>query len=58
MALLQGAHATYDRVEVWNGGTITRAHVVEAEVEAELEEAGVIMLDMRDVPSLFKDRES
>jgi hypothetical protein len=42
---------------VWNGGTVTPAQEVEAEVEAELEEAGVLLFDMKDVPCLFKDRE-
>ncbi|KAN0092539.1 Isochorismatase-like protein [Tylopilus felleus] len=54
--LIRGAHATFDRNEIWNGGSITNAHVVEAEIEAELEEAGVILLDMKDLPDLFTNR--
>ncbi|EKM57855.1 uncharacterized protein PHACADRAFT_251741 [Phanerochaete carnosa HHB-10118-sp] len=54
--ILRGAHATYDRLEVWNGGTITPASKVEKEVEVQLEEAGAILLDMNDLPDLFADR--
>lgn len=54
--LIRGAHATYDRLEVWNGGTITPASKVEKEIEGELEDQGVIMLDMSDVNDLFADR--
>ncbi|KAI0058797.1 Isochorismatase hydrolase [Artomyces pyxidatus] len=53
--LIKGAHATYDRLEVWLGGGVTAASAVEREVEAELEEAGVILLDMNDVPGVFAD---
>ncbi|KIJ62977.1 hypothetical protein HYDPIDRAFT_114122 [Hydnomerulius pinastri MD-312] len=54
--LIKGAHATFDRNEIWNGGSVTRAHLIEAEIEAELEEAGVNLLDMKDLPELFTDR--
>ncbi|KAH7884882.1 Isochorismatase-like protein [Phlebopus sp. FC_14] len=54
--LIRGAHATLDRNEIWNGGSVTKAHVIESEIEAELEEAGVSILDMKDVPQLFTDR--
>lgn len=54
--LIRGAHATFDRNEIWNDGSITQAHVIEAEIEAELEEAGVNILDMKDLPDLFTDR--
>lgn len=54
--LIRGAHATFDRNEIWNDGSITKAHVIEGEVEAELEEAGVNLLDMKDLPDLFTDR--
>ncbi|KAI0050501.1 Isochorismatase hydrolase [Auriscalpium vulgare] len=53
--LIRGAHATYDRLEVWQGGGVTAAGVVETEIEAELEEAGVVLLDMSDVPGVFMD---
>ena len=51
--LIRGAHATLDRNEIWNGSSITKAHVVEADIEDELEEAGVIVLDMEVLPDLF-----
>ncbi|KAG1774526.1 Isochorismatase-like protein [Suillus placidus] len=54
--LIKEAHATYDRIEVWNGGMVTIARDVESEIEAELEEAGVNLLCMSDVPHLFSDR--
>ncbi|KAF8638962.1 hypothetical protein AX17_001823 [Amanita inopinata Kibby_2008] len=54
--LIKGAHATYDRIEVLHGGGITPAKKIEAEIEGELEEAGVHLLDMRDLPGLFTDR--
>ncbi|KAJ8518465.1 hypothetical protein ONZ45_g4464 [Pleurotus djamor] len=54
--LIKGAHATYDRIEVWYGGRITPASRVEVEVENELEEAGVIVLDMKDVSGIFNGR--
>ena len=54
--LIKGAHATFDRNEIWNGGSVTEAHAVEEEIEAELEEAGVIILDMKDLPELFTNR--
>ena len=54
--LIKDAHATYDRIEVWNGGMVTKARDVELEIEAELEEAGVSLLCMSDVPHLFSDR--
>ncbi|KDQ58967.1 hypothetical protein JAAARDRAFT_33692 [Jaapia argillacea MUCL 33604] len=54
--LIRGAHGTYDRIEVWNGGGITPAATIESEIEEELEEAGVILLDMKDLPGIFSDR--
>ncbi|KAF9219433.1 Isochorismatase hydrolase [Gyrodon lividus] len=54
--LIRGAHATLDRNEIWNGGRVTKSHVIEAEIEAELEEAGVNLLDMKVLPDLFTDR--
>lgn len=54
--LIKGAHATYDRIEVLHGGGITPAYRIEAEIEAELEEAGVHLLDMKDLPDIFTDR--
>ncbi|KAJ4464945.1 hypothetical protein J3R30DRAFT_2958826 [Lentinula aciculospora] len=54
--LIRGAHGTFDRVEVLHGGGITPAFRIEAEVEAELEEAGVLILDLKDVQGIFTDR--
>jgi nicotinamidase-related amidase len=51
--LIRSAHATYDRQEVWNGGSVTPARNIESEVEAELEGAGVLLLDMKDLPGIF-----
>jgi nicotinamidase-related amidase len=54
--LIRGAHATYDRIEVLHGGGITPASKIEEEIEAELEEAGVHLLDMKDVDGVFENR--
>ncbi|KAF7311747.1 Isochorismatase hydrolase [Mycena indigotica] len=54
--LIRGAHGTYDRVEILYGGGLTPAKQVEAEIEGELEEAGVHLLGMEDVPAIFDDR--
>lgn len=54
--LVREAHATYDRLEAFHTGTVTPAQTVEKEIEDELEEAGVVLLDMKDVPSIFNDR--
>ena len=54
--LIREAHATCDRIEVLHGGGITSADKIEAEIEDELEEAGVHLLEMKDLPGLFVDR--
>ena len=57
--LIRGAHATYDRLDVWNTGmatSVTPADTVEKEIEAELEEAGVMLLEMKDLPQIFTGR--
>ncbi|KAJ7064534.1 Isochorismatase-like protein [Mycena amicta] len=54
--LIRGAHGTYDRVEILYGGGVTPAKQVEAEIEDELEEAGVHLLGMEDVGAIFDDR--
>jgi hypothetical protein len=54
--LIKGAHGTYDRIEVLHGGGITPAWRIEAEIEAELEEAGVHLLEMKDLSGIFMDR--
>ena len=38
-----------------SGGGITPAGKIEREIEAELEEAGVVVLDMKDLPKIFAD---
>lgn len=50
--LIRGAHATYDRVDVYML-SITPAETVQKEIEAELEEAGVVLLEMKDLPRIF-----
>lgn len=54
--LIKGAHATYDRMEVWYGGGVTPASRIEGEIEAELVEAGVVLLEMKDLPGIFTNR--
>lgn len=54
--LVRGAHKTYPRIEVLHGGGVTAAEQVEAEIEAELEEAGVHLFEMEDVVHIFEDR--
>ena len=38
-----------------SGGGITPARKIELQTEAELEEAGVVVLDMKDLPVIFAD---
>lgn len=38
-----------------SGGGITPARKIEREVEAELEEAGVVVMDMKDLHVIFAD---
>ncbi|KAK0222930.1 Isochorismatase hydrolase [Armillaria gallica] len=54
--MVRGAHGTYDRLEVLFGEGTTTASAVEAETEAELEEAGVCILEMKDLPGIFNNR--
>jgi nicotinamidase-related amidase len=54
--LLREAHATFNRIEVLHGGGITPAAAIEAEIEAELEEAGVHIFEMKDLWDIFEDR--
>ncbi|KNZ80808.1 hypothetical protein J132_04313 [Termitomyces sp. J132] len=54
--IVRDSHATHDRIEVLHGGGITPANCIEVEVEVELEEAGVHILDMKDVAGLFTNR--
>ena len=52
--LIKGAHATNDRLEV--NTPITPAATIEKQVEMELEDKGVILLEMSDLDDLFTDR--
>jgi nicotinamidase-related amidase len=54
--LIKGAHATYDGMQAWNGGVMIPAKTIEADTEAELEEAGVVLLEMSDLPGIFANR--
>ncbi|KAJ7082668.1 Isochorismatase-like protein [Mycena belliarum] len=54
--MIRGAHGTYDRLEVLYGGGITSAAQIEKEIEGELEEAGVNLLEMKDVSAIFDNR--
>ncbi|KAF9448487.1 Isochorismatase hydrolase [Macrolepiota fuliginosa MF-IS2] len=54
--LVRGAHKTYPRIEVLHGGGVTEAEKVEAEIEAELSEAGAHMLEMEDIGGIFNGR--
>lgn len=54
--LIRGAHATYDRLEVLYGGGTTPASRISSEIEAELEEAGVHVLDLKDLSDIFSER--
>ena len=51
--LVRGVHATYGRIQYHSHGMITPAVDIEREIEGKLEEAGVIMLDTKDVPGMF-----
>ncbi|KAF8143470.1 Isochorismatase-like protein [Mycena galopus ATCC 62051] len=54
--LIHGAHGTYDRLEVLYGGGVTSAAQIEDDIEGELQEAGVHLLDMKDLAAIFDDR--
>jgi len=54
--LIKGAHATYDGMQAWNSSVNIPAKTIEAETEAELEEAGVVLLEMSDLPGIFANR--
>lgn len=56
--LVEDAHATYDRPEAYSvGGPViaTPAHKVVKEIESELEEAGVFVVKLEDLPHVFTD---
>ncbi|EJD06813.1 Isochorismatase hydrolase [Fomitiporia mediterranea MF3/22] len=56
--LVEDAHATYDRPEAYSASgpvLITPAHKVEKEIESELEEAGVFVVKVEDLPHIFDE---
>lgn len=56
--LVEDAHATYDRPEAYNVGgppLVTPAHTVVKEIESELEEAGVFVVKVDDLPHVFEE---
>ena len=55
MIMIKDTHATYDGISLWDGEKIP-AFKIEKETEEELEEAGVLLLEMLDMPDLFGDR--
>ncbi|KAI5122731.1 hypothetical protein M0805_009816 [Coniferiporia weirii] len=59
--LVEDAHATYDRPESYSVGgpvIVTPAHKVVKEIESELEEAGVFLVKVDDLPHVFDDDDS
>jgi len=54
--LIRGGHATRNRIEVLHGGGIIPAHRIQTEVEQEMEDAGVHVLDMKDLSGIFTNR--
>jgi hypothetical protein len=56
--LIRDAHCAYDRAAMYSGphNVSIPAKLIEREVEQELEDAGVILMDMEDVPGIFHDR--
>ena len=56
--LVEDAHATYDRPEAYTTGgpvIVTPAHTVIKEIECELEEAGVFVVKVDDLPHVFEE---
>ena len=58
--LVEDAHATYDRCEEYASGAggpllVTPAHKVEKEVERDLEDRGVFLIKVDDLPHVFTD---
>ena len=56
--LVEDAHSTYDRPEAYAGGgpvLVTPARTVVREIESELEEAGVFVVKLEDLPHVFTD---
>ncbi|KAL5525911.1 hypothetical protein ACEPAG_7249 [Sanghuangporus baumii] len=56
--LVEDAHATYDRPEAYSVGgpvLVTAAAKVEKEIESELEEAGVFVVKVEDLPHIFDE---
>ncbi|KAJ7863377.1 Isochorismatase-like protein [Mycena leptocephala] len=54
--LMRGAHGTYDHQELIDGGRLTTAEKISAQIEEELDKAGAMILDMKYLPGLFEGR--
>lgn len=55
--LIKGGHATYDRMEMMHGGKVlVPGQRIEAVIEAKMEDLGVHVLDMKDLPDIFTNR--
>ena len=55
--LIKGGHATYDRMEMMHGGKVlVPGRRIEAVIEARMEDLGVHVLDMKDLPDIFTGR--
>lgn len=54
--LIKEAHSTYDRDDTALGGEVKKANNIRRVIERELEDAGVVVLEMEDVPDIFNDR--
>ncbi|KAJ7643532.1 hypothetical protein FB45DRAFT_1113548 [Roridomyces roridus] len=54
--LIRGAHGTYDHLDIGERGRFTPAARISARVEEELDEAGVMILNMKYLPDIFEGR--
>ncbi|KAK7055981.1 streptothricin hydrolase [Favolaschia claudopus] len=54
--LIRGAHGTYDHREITESGRLTPAHKISDQVEADLDDAGVMVLDMKYLSGIFEGR--
>ncbi|KAJ7200403.1 Isochorismatase-like protein [Mycena pura] len=54
--LIRGAHGTYNHIGLADGGAVTPAEKISAQVEQDLDLAGAIVLDMELLSGLFHGR--